>query len=177
MTPSPNAAVPTPTKAQDHTPAATYVPAPGPTKEGTTECCREWHTIQEGDTCISIDRAAGITFNQFRAWNPAVNAKCTNLWIGYSYCVDADPNCNADSGHGTTVTTTPTAAPPVATPSPFQVGMVSGCSEFYQAQPAGYCQAVAWRFGLDVSTFVLWNPGVGPACRGMLAGYYYCVGM
>ncbi|KAL4943095.1 hypothetical protein BDV06DRAFT_234966 [Aspergillus oleicola] len=29
-----------------------------------------------------------ITFAQFYAWNPSVRSNCSNLWLGYAYCVD-----------------------------------------------------------------------------------------
>lgn len=143
-----------------------YIPAPGPTKNGSSLCCRKWHTCVEGDTCQSINNDAGITYNEFRAWNPEVNRKCTNLWVGYSYCVDGDTDCSPSPT---------TTRRPTATPKPVQVGMVAGCTRFYQAQEGDYCGAIAWKFGIDVARFISWNPGVGDDCQAVLTGYYYCV--
>lgn len=158
---------PTPTRTTPATPVGTYAAAPGPTKEGASACCREWYTVREGDTCLSINYDQGITFNQFRTWNPNINGRCSNLWVGYSYCVDADANCNTNPPT--------TTQAPITTPTPVQVGMTGDCTQFYEARPGDYCQAIAWRYGIDVATFISWNPGVGADCTGMLIGYYYCV--
>lgn len=54
--------------------------------------------------------------------------------------------------------------------------MATGCKTFYQAQGGDYCQAIAWKYNIDVATFLSWNPAVGRDCSALLVGYYYCVG-
>ena len=121
--------------------------------------------MRRDDNCLKIAGANDITLQQFENWNPDVDGACDNLWIGYSYCVKADASC--DTGSST----------PVATPNPVQKGMVSGCKKFYRAQQGDYCVLVADKFGIDVATFMEWNPAVGKECGSMLVGYYYCVAM
>ena len=120
--------------------------------------------MAEGDTCLAITSNAGITFNEFRSLNPDVNGACSNLWIGYSYCIDGETSCN----------TTPTQ-PPVSTPTPTQIGMTAGCKQFYKAKGGDYCQSIAWQHDISVGDFIAWNPAVGKDCSAVLVGYYYCV--
>ena len=45
--------------------------AQGPTQTGVVEGCQQFYTVQSGDSCASIDAMAGISFEQFYAWNPS----------------------------------------------------------------------------------------------------------
>lgn len=54
---------------------------------GIVSNCKSFHKVQSGDSCYTIDQAAGITLDQFLLWNPTVNAGCSNLWLGYYVCV------------------------------------------------------------------------------------------
>ena len=72
-----------------------------------------------------------------------------------------------------TASTTTTSA--VATPTPTQAGMVSGCTEFYEAQPDDGCYAIATEYGITLDEFVDWNPAVNSNCSGLWPDYYYCV--
>ncbi|KAI4208887.1 MAG: hypothetical protein LQ351_008121 [Letrouitia transgressa] len=41
-----------------------------------------------GETCTGLTSAtSGISFTDMRTFNTQINADCTNLWLGYSYCV------------------------------------------------------------------------------------------
>jgi hypothetical protein len=91
----------------------------GPTQTGTVPGCQKFYTVQSGDTCDSIDTRFGITFSQFLAWNlsgelpilsclkirltTTVGNDCSNLWLGYAYCVEEPPS--------STTTVTPPAPP------------------------------------------------------------------
>ncbi|KAJ5759970.1 hypothetical protein N7520_007126 [Penicillium odoratum] len=78
-----------------HVPGATTTSqAPEPTASGPTpqmpgivSNCKTYHLIRDGDSCWSIDTAAGITLAQFRTWNAQIDATCSNLWLGYYVCV------------------------------------------------------------------------------------------
>lgn len=49
--------------------------------------CKKYHKIADGESCPAIQKeAGGITFAQFRKWNPTIDAKCSNLWSGYYIC-------------------------------------------------------------------------------------------
>ncbi|KAJ4297054.1 hypothetical protein N0V88_003971 [Collariella sp. IMI 366227] len=61
--------------------------SPEPKVSGTVGNCRWYYQITFGEGCWDIYTNAGISFDQFRAWNTYVNAKCTNLWLGYYVCV------------------------------------------------------------------------------------------
>ncbi|PSK36695.1 hypothetical protein B9Z65_1878 [Elsinoe australis] len=62
-------------------------PAPTSTQAGASTACRKWYVVKSGDTCSIVEQANGITDAQFRAWNTAIDSACTNLWLGYAYCV------------------------------------------------------------------------------------------
>lgn len=65
------------------------VAAPAPTQSGASTACQQWYVAQSGDYCYLIYTNYGITFDQFRAWNPAIDAACSNLQPQYAYCVKA----------------------------------------------------------------------------------------
>ncbi|KAI0168254.1 LysM domain protein [Pestalotiopsis sp. NC0098] len=74
-----------------HVAGATTTPAPAPTgptpqMPGIIAGCKSFHLVQSGDSCWSIYTAAGISFDQFLAWNTAVDSGCSNLWLGYYVC-------------------------------------------------------------------------------------------
>ncbi|KAL5337695.1 hypothetical protein BJX70DRAFT_368556 [Aspergillus crustosus] len=58
-----------------------------PQMPGIITNCYAFHLIESGDSCWSITTEAGITVEQFRAWNTQVDAQCSNLWQGYWVCV------------------------------------------------------------------------------------------
>ncbi|KAF8876135.1 hypothetical protein BD779DRAFT_1650928 [Infundibulicybe gibba] len=51
------------------------------------EDCQPTHIVQVGDTCASIARAAGTSFDTLRANNPNIDAKCSNIYPGEVLCV------------------------------------------------------------------------------------------
>ncbi|OJJ66126.1 hypothetical protein ASPBRDRAFT_211716 [Aspergillus brasiliensis CBS 101740] len=77
-----------------HVPGATTTsstPQPTPTgfqpqMPGIVSNCKTFYKVQEGDSCYSIDTAAGITLAQFRSWNTEIDSTCTNLWVDYYVC-------------------------------------------------------------------------------------------
>ncbi|KAL8827599.1 MAG: hypothetical protein Q9170_006953 [Blastenia crenularia] len=69
-------------------------PPPAPIANGTSLQCASWWTVVklEGqpDPCLAaLVTAQNITFTQFRQLNPEVNSTCTNLKVGYAYCIQA----------------------------------------------------------------------------------------
>ena len=60
-------------------------------------------------------------------------------------------------------------------PSPIQ-GAVARCSKYHQvASSSTTCDAIVQRYGLTVSDFLGWNPGINSACDNLQTGYYTCV--
>ncbi|KAL4982306.1 hypothetical protein BDW68DRAFT_192275 [Aspergillus falconensis] len=45
--------------------------------------CHDFHLEVSGDTCASIVSDAGVTLDNFYAWNPAVENDCSGLWLNY----------------------------------------------------------------------------------------------
>ncbi|OTB05506.1 carbohydrate-binding module family 50 protein [Hypoxylon sp. CI-4A] len=60
---------------------------PAPVLSGLAADCDACYKVVEGDSCYAVDAAHGISLADFLAWNPSVDAGCTNLQIGYNYCV------------------------------------------------------------------------------------------
>ena len=61
--------------------------------------------ISTGDTCSIVSIANSISLPDFYSLNPELDKDCTNLLLGYAYCVKA-------SSTGGNAGTTMTAAPP-----------------------------------------------------------------
>lgn len=60
---------------------------PVPVMAGLISNCDDCYKVVSGDSCSAIFDTNNITSAEFHAWNPAINADCTNLEIGYNYCV------------------------------------------------------------------------------------------
>ena len=54
---------------------------------GSTNSCYEWHKVVDGDYCYAIEQTYGITFDQFKQWNPSIDDNCNGLILGDAYCV------------------------------------------------------------------------------------------
>ncbi|KAI0521261.1 hypothetical protein F5B22DRAFT_643989 [Xylaria bambusicola] len=65
------------------TPAA----CPVPVKPGLIKNCDKCYKVVEGDSCSGIIDSNTISLAELHAWNPDLNPSCTNLEIGYNYCV------------------------------------------------------------------------------------------
>jgi hypothetical protein len=63
---------------------------PVPVKPGLVADCDSCYKVVEGDSCSGIFFSKNITSAEFLAWNPDLNSGCTNLEIGYNYCVGVD---------------------------------------------------------------------------------------
>ncbi|EED21449.1 LysM domain protein, putative [Talaromyces stipitatus ATCC 10500] len=62
---------------------------PSPTQPGVTSDCIQYYEARSGDTCVSIVQkySSYLTLSLFESWNPAVGNDCTELLVGYWYCV------------------------------------------------------------------------------------------
>ena len=80
------------------------------TPPGTVANCGLYHDTVVGEYCNMIAMNYSITFDQFKAMNPQINANCSNLWANASYCVALVS--------GTSTTTTSPTSPPTWTPIP-----------------------------------------------------------
>ncbi|CAG7970036.1 unnamed protein product [Penicillium olsonii] len=88
-------------QASTPTPAWTTKSAPAPTAEVTSSdssapiypqaasSCQKYVTVASGDFCNKVVEAAGITFSDLRSLNPGLDETCSDLWLGYQYCIKA----------------------------------------------------------------------------------------
>lgn len=60
---------------------------PAPVLSGLATNCDDCYKVVEGDSCWAVTQTHGVTLADFLSWNPSVNAACTNLQVGYNYCV------------------------------------------------------------------------------------------
>ncbi len=83
---------PTPEPATTTEPAATSAaPSSGsaPIYPNANSSCKEYYTVEDGDYCLKIEPETGVTVDQLRELNSGLKAECTNLWLGYQYCIKA----------------------------------------------------------------------------------------
>jgi hypothetical protein len=65
-----------------NTPSASLAP-------GVPTSCGTYYTVQQGDNCDSVASQFGTTFQALQQLNTGLDAQCSNLWLGYAYCVAA----------------------------------------------------------------------------------------
>ncbi|KAK1749502.1 hypothetical protein QBC47DRAFT_151259 [Echria macrotheca] len=65
----------------------------------------------------------------------------------------------------------------VATPVPYQPGMVKNCKTFYLVQEGDTCVKIAAKFQVAENQIVAWNPEANNDCTRLLANNYCCVGV
>jgi LysM repeat protein len=51
--------------------------------------CQKYYTVDSGDYCLQVEAKVGITASQLQDWNPGLDEACSNLWLGYQYCIQA----------------------------------------------------------------------------------------
>lgn len=104
-----------------------------------------------------------------------MKSDCSGTVAGHSYCVEV--NYGNPLPTSPTNPTTPTTKPTTG-PSPTQEGIIKDCKTFYKAVDGDSCQKIVDSYGtFKLADFIKWNPAVGGSCNGLLASYYYCVGM
>jgi LysM repeat protein len=83
--------VTTTTKVVSSTTKSAGVATPTPVQSGMVAGCTKFYLVQEGDNCLTIARANGISAANVTKWNPVAddNDTCTGLLPGYYACVAA----------------------------------------------------------------------------------------
>ncbi|PYH98159.1 hypothetical protein BO71DRAFT_282154, partial [Aspergillus ellipticus CBS 707.79] len=190
----------TPTTATTSYTTATYSTngvGPQPEQTGIPDDCSSYWLVGVDDTCASIEDANSITQDEFLDWNPALGSNCSSLLENYYVCV-LTPNATTTGGNLTifpdnststsivtssslvtsfaSSTTSSTTGASLATPTPYQSGMVSGCERFYLVEEGNDCYDIALEANIAESDFYAWNPAVGTDCSGLEAGEYVCLG-
>lgn len=133
-----------------------------PTQVGMAADCGDVWLVSSTDTCSSVVSANEVLLADFESWNPAVVAadgSCA-LAAGYYVCVEAATNTTSSTSPGVTGTSpvsststspsTVSSGVAVATPSPTQDGMTSGCVRFYWVELDDGCWAIANSAAIDL---------------------------
>ncbi|KAJ7174357.1 hypothetical protein C8R46DRAFT_1189193 [Mycena filopes] len=141
--------------------SSSSAPASSPTAPGTiTTGCTQYYTVVSGDFCGKIESQFGISFAQFVAWNPEVDAACDNIQAGLQYCV---------SGPSSTTSAAPTS-------SPTAPGTITtGCTDYYTVVSGDFCSKIEDQFSISLAQFLKWNAGVNAQCSNLQIGFEYCV--
>jgi hypothetical protein len=99
-TPSPSSS-PAPPPAAAAAPPSTSTPATPPSPPaapasgseqiypGAVSPCQSYYTVVAGDYCNLVASKTGVSFASLRTLNPGLDAECSNLWLGYEYCIQA----------------------------------------------------------------------------------------
>jgi len=54
---------------------------------GVTTDCAQYYNVQGGDFCHKVSEKFTISFEKLRELNTQLDVGCSNLWLGYDYCV------------------------------------------------------------------------------------------
>ncbi|KAL4733813.1 hypothetical protein BDV11DRAFT_175330 [Aspergillus similis] len=174
------------------------VSPPGTAAPGTTDDCSEWIEYSSSLTCALIEQYFGMTEAEFEAWNPIVTelgSGCT-LIEGLYYCVQVNfttitvsstnpisttatlsTSTNSTAVTTSTTSTITTTSSAIATPTPYETGMIDDCDAFHLVVSGDTCADIASSAGISVSDFESWNPTVGSDCSGLWLDYYVCIGI
>ncbi|KAJ5710539.1 LysM domain protein [Penicillium malachiteum] len=125
-----------------------------PTQTGISSDCVTYYEAVSGDSCWSIvtNDYPYLTEAEFIDMNPAVGSDCSDLWVGYDYCV----------------------ATTSIEPMP---GIISTCDSYYLVESGDSCYSIEQAYSITAAEFVEWNPDVGSSCASLWEDYYVCVGV
>ncbi|KAL6230075.1 hypothetical protein BDW75DRAFT_245169 [Aspergillus navahoensis] len=149
------------------TSSAIATPA-APTQTDIVAGCQKYYTVASGDDCSTIESMFGITLAQLYDWNPSIGETCTNLWLGYAYCVKGPSPTTKTT---TTTTTTNTA------PSQTQTGIAPNCNKYHTVVSGESCAGIESSYGITFAQLYEWNPAIGDNCQSLWVGYDVCVGV
>lgn len=157
--------------------ATTTVAAPSNLAYGTTTDCGKYYEVQSGDDCKSGDDCSLIALNNtititlFEATNPSVNADCSNLVPGLSYCVFPVASWNSTNATTTTTATASYVTAPAATVSV----TTSECYEWHVVVSGDYCALLESEYGITLAQLQYWNSNLNSDCGHLILGDAYCV--
>ncbi|SCO91528.1 uncharacterized protein FRV6_15656 [Fusarium oxysporum] len=63
------------------------ITTPLPIQPGMVDDCDAFYYVKPGDNCLIISAQFGISFDQFKEWNPTVGKDCLSLWADANVCV------------------------------------------------------------------------------------------
>ncbi|RDW83597.1 LysM peptidoglycan-binding domain-containing protein [Aspergillus mulundensis] len=174
--------------------STTAAPVPTDAQAQSNTECATWYEVQEGDTCSILSLKFSISLADLIFLNPQIDTNCTNLWLDTSYCVKAVGDINTYSDYPSSTpayvfpkpTTTATFTPvPVTLPTlnPHAPGTLEDCDFYDNPFDAGpnagidmaACETWADEAGVDLATFVQWNPSLSIGNCTMDLSYSYCI--
>jgi hypothetical protein len=77
--------VPAPTAAATESTSSSSAPI----YPNASSSCQQYYTVTNGDFCAKVTESVGISFSDLRSLNPGLDETCSDLWLGYQYCVKA----------------------------------------------------------------------------------------
>ncbi|CEI66136.1 hypothetical protein FVEN_g4461 [Fusarium venenatum] len=63
------------------------ITTPLPIQPGMVDNCDLFHLVKKDTGCLQVATQYGITFEQFKEWNPTVGDDCSTLWADANVCV------------------------------------------------------------------------------------------
>ncbi|KAK4084356.1 uncharacterized protein Triagg1_836 [Trichoderma aggressivum f. europaeum] len=163
-----------------------------PRATGLIANCAQQTTATDGNTCDSFG-GFGLSRDAFKALNPKINEKCTNLIAGELYCVKV--SATSSSSIATSAKTTPTTATVMTTmttmttvtkttatssadnsvPTSLHLhpGYVENCKDHERVQSGDTCYKIATRKGTTPEMIMKLN-SVGTQCEKLFLGYDVC---
>ncbi|KAL4937719.1 hypothetical protein BDV06DRAFT_202312 [Aspergillus oleicola] len=87
--PAPSSTEAEPTSEPPATSAPSSTDGSAPIYPYADSSCAEYYTVADGDYCLKIESDKGVTIDQLRQLNSGLKGDCTNLWLGYQYCIKA----------------------------------------------------------------------------------------
>lgn len=159
--------------------------------------------ILPDDTCGLVSIANSISLSDFYFLNPSLDADCTNLLLGISYCVEPVGDIHTYPHYTMSDTNLPITIPPatfesvdtsIPTPTsdpgynyvtdrfPMAFGTLSNCAAYQNEADdakAGGCDYVAFANQITTDQLMQWNPSLSTnnSNCALKSGYSYCVGM
>ncbi|KAF9465228.1 hypothetical protein BDZ94DRAFT_1281595 [Collybia nuda] len=155
-------------------------PVPTPTPSGTTSNCGKYYLVKEGDICNTVVLSNTVSFPDFLTLNPEIDANCTNLWLGYNYCVapfpplvpPTIPVATTNYSSATimviplsTASYTPTLTtfdiPTAGIPAPTNIAngtRAVACGYYYDVVAGDTLAGIAATVGVDSGDLLNWNP-------------------
>ncbi|UKZ58866.1 uncharacterized protein TrAtP1_000188 [Trichoderma atroviride] len=162
--------------------ATTTAPVPSPTLDQTTSRCAKYYQVSDGDDCSHLTAQFAITLKDFIFLNSEVWQNCTNLELGYYYCVEPVGYISTYPGYLPTATTKPfnqtsaTSLPYDGDPwarfssnssvIPIANGTRVDCYSYVYVKNLtenlfADCWSMASMYEITREELVLWNPSLG----------------
>ncbi|KAK5662512.1 hypothetical protein OQA88_8424 [Cercophora sp. LCS_1] len=136
------------------------------------------YEVQYNETCATIAMERGLNDQLLIAWNPTINADCSNPDLpGSIICVSSPYETYEPSTIPGAIPTqtSPYATETVAPPGLTGPGTTLHCGKWVQVQEGDTCFALSLANGIELSLFMSINPAINAECDNLLRDLFYCV--